>query len=73
MDWVVEALSSSGGGGNAVSVAKHIWKNHEADLREAGDLFYKWQYDIRWAATELRDRRIMKGVDEPHSLPWELA
>jgi hypothetical protein len=47
--WVLEGLVAHGGRARLIEVAKHIWEHHEADLRAAGDLFYSWQYDIRWA------------------------
>ena len=54
-DWVLAGLNDLGGTGRIVQVAKHIWDHHEQDLRAAGDLFYTWQYDMRWAAQELQD------------------
>jgi len=54
-DWIMEALQSAGGGAQMVDVCKHIWSHHENDLRAAGDLFYTWQYEVRWAAQMLRD------------------
>lgn len=60
--WVLAALQELGGAGKIAQVAKHIWDNHERDLRSAGDLFYTWQYDMRWAAQELQDEgKIAKG------------
>jgi hypothetical protein len=54
-EWVMEAIESLGGGGTVVEVSREVWRRHEEDLRGAGDLFYTWQYDIRWAAQVLRD------------------
>jgi hypothetical protein len=53
-DWVVQAIRAHGGETSLVNVARHIWENHEAELKASGDLFYTWQYDMRWAATVLR-------------------
>lgn len=55
--WLVEALKAPGGSGSIVGVCKHIWEQHESELRDAGDLFYKWQYDVRWAANRLRRKK----------------
>ena len=52
--WVKDALRQHGGTASLLDVAKHIWTNHESDLRASGDLFYTWQYDMRWACTDLR-------------------
>lgn len=57
--WVVEALKENGGQAALIDVAKHIWMHHEKELRASGDLFYKWQYDMRWAAMVLRKQGIM--------------
>ena len=35
-------------------IAKHIWDNHQADLQASGDLFYTWQYAMRWEAQKLQ-------------------
>ena len=72
-DWVVDALHALGGTSNIVGVAKFIWTHHEAELRGSGDLFYTWQYDIRWAAQKLRDRGRIKPVGDRRSLPWQLS
>ena len=73
MAWVVEALRARGGASNVVGVAQFIWDHHEAELRKSGDLFYTWQYDIRWAAKKLRDLGKLKPVADSKTLPWELA
>ena len=52
---VVECLEALGGEGTIVEVAREIWLRYEAELRHSGDLFFTWQYDIRWSKTRLRD------------------
>ncbi len=52
--WIMIAVSDAGSPLSVVEVAKFIWEHHEAELRESGDLFYTWQYSMRWAAQELR-------------------
>ena len=54
LDWVQEAVLAIGKNATRVQVAKHIWSNHVTELRESGDLFFTWQYDMRWAAERLR-------------------
>lgn len=71
--WVVDALRSLGGSGSIVQVCRQVWQVHEADLRSSGDLFYTWQYDIRWAAQYLRDNGYLQAVDSDRRAPWELA
>jgi hypothetical protein len=70
-NWVIEALRELGTG-NPVSVAKHIWHHHKDELERSGDLFYTWQYDMRWAAQRLRDSgRLVKAHNR--NVPWRLA
>ncbi|BCP51623.1 hypothetical protein K32_02400 [Kaistia sp. 32K] len=57
--WVLQAVDHRGGKASIVDVARHIWAEHEAELKSAGDLFYTWQYDMRWAAQKLRDDGIL--------------
>lgn len=71
--WVMEAIESLGGGGTVVEVSREVWRRHEEDLRDAGDLFYTWQYDIRWAAQALRDEgKLMAAEQAPRGI-WALA
>jgi hypothetical protein len=72
-DWVPEALKQLGGSAPLVQVAKQIWSAHEGELRSAGDLFYTWQYDMRWAAHRLRKQGVMKTVAISPSGVWELT
>src|SRR4051794_27538178 len=56
-----------------VTICRHVWNNHEADLRSSGPLFYTWQYDIRWAATRLRADGTMRPAASSSNGIWELA
>ena len=69
--WIIEALEELGGEARQIDVAKVVWRRHENDLRESGDLFYRWQYDLRWAATSLRkDGRLQENA---RGKPWVLT
>lgn len=71
--WLVEALRAQSGRGSIVELCRYVWEHHEAELRKSEDLFFTWQYDIRWAATQLRGRRVMRPAkDSPFGI-WELA
>lgn len=73
LDWVLEALRSLGGQGKIAQICKHIWDNHEGDLRASGDLFYVWQYEMRWAATTLRrDGSLVPATQSPRGI-WQLS
>lgn len=67
-EWVIEALKSFGGEEHLTSIARHIWENHETDLRNSGNLFYTWQYDMRWAAQHLQKAGKLKKL----SRSWQL-
>ena len=51
--WILEALQNSEDDGSIVGVAKHIWTHHEAELRGSEDVFFTWQYRMRWAGHKL--------------------
>ena len=55
-----------------IEISKLIWKQYKLNLLVSGDLFYTWQYDFRWAATELRKRGVMKSNQESKKGFWEL-
>lgn len=67
------AIKSLGGKTNIVDVCKYVWDHYYAVLKESGDLFYSWQYDIRWAATELRKTRRMKSAESSPRGIWEIV
>jgi hypothetical protein len=69
-DWVIAALKSHGGAASIVQVAKYIWAHHEAELRASGDLFYTWQYDMRWACTRLRERKVVQAAEASNRGEW---
>ncbi len=73
MDWVVDALTELGGAGTILQISKIVWRNHEDDLRASGDLFFTWQYDLRWAGHKLRHAGQLAAVDGRRNLPWTLA
>jgi len=52
-----------------LDVCKYIWMHHEQDLRSSERLMYTWQYDVRWAATQLRKNGKMRAAGK-QSDPW---
>lgn len=71
--WVVEALRALGGSASILDIARHVWNNHEADIRAAGDLLYEWQYELRWAGDLLRRDGVIHPADASPRGIWELA
>lgn len=72
-DKLYETMSALSGKGTVVEVSKKFWEMNEQELSNSGDLFYTWQYDIRWAATKLRDAGKIKQADDSPKGVWELT
>ena len=70
---VLKSLNALGGRGCVVEVSKYIWDHYEGDLRKSGDLFYTWQYDVRWAAQRLRKEGKLRYNQDNGRSVWELA
>lgn len=71
--WVIEALNDLGGAGWPKDVSKYIWDKYEQELKASGSFLYTWQYDVRWAAQQLRNENKLKPVHKRRDLPWELV
>jgi len=71
-EWVLEALKRNGGRASIVEVCKHIWENHQTELRRSKNLFYTWQYDVRWVAHQLRKEGIVRSQAVSPKGMWEL-
>ena len=71
--WLIEALRVQGGRATIVDVCRHVWKEHKDEPESSGDLFFTWQYDIRWIATQLRKKGVMRAVASSESGIWELV
>lgn len=71
--WVLTALRELDGEGKIVEVCKIVWRDHGDELEASGDLFFTWQYDIRWAAQDLRDNGYLAPVQRRRDAPWVLS
>jgi len=72
-EWLIEALKANNGHASIVEVCKYVWKHHENEIRTSDDFFFTWQYDIRWAATPLRNEGVMRAANLSPRGIWELA
>lgn len=72
-DWILKALHDLGGDATVVEVSRWVWTHHEGDLRKSDDLFYTWQYDLRWAAQKLRDEGVLAPTARGRASSWRLA
>ena len=71
--WIVEALEEAGGTSHHVRIAEHIWCHHKDELEQSGDLFYTWQYDLRWAGQNLRKEGVLAKIDGQGDGTWSLS
>ena len=71
-DLVIESLKHLNRSSKIFEICKYVWDNYENDLISSGDIFYTWQYDIRWAVRELRLDGILKPATISPQGTWEL-
>jgi len=69
---VYEALEYYNGKSSIIDIAKYIHNNYENLLKISGDIYYTWQYDYRWAATQLRNEGKIKRSNECDRGIWEI-
>nr|WP_246573814.1 hypothetical protein [Chelatococcus asaccharovorans] len=62
-----------GGQDEIVPIARYIWERYEAQLKASGDLYYTWQYDIRWAAQKLQDSGTLLKTRRGARSIWKLT
>ena len=72
-DILFKSLKDMGGQASIIEVCKYVWEKYKNNLQDSGDLFYSWQYDIRWAATELRKTGRMKPAEISPRGVWEVV
>lgn len=63
-DILYDIIKKMGGKAKMMEIFKKFWQEYEVELKKSGDLFYTWNYDIRWAATKLRKNGKMKQAKE---------
>lgn len=68
--WIVEALEALGGSAARLSVAKHVWAEHESELQHTGDLLFTWQLDlVRIAEQMCGEGRLLLTAPGQLALP----
>jgi hypothetical protein len=72
-DWLIRALRELGGKGTNLDIARQIWKTRSKELQASGDLFYEWQYELRWSATLLNSKGKIKPADKSKETLWVLV
>lgn len=69
----MEALAELGGRSPIVPICRWVWEHKHEELQRSGDLFFTWQYDIRWAGTQLRALGKLRPAEVSPSGVWERA
>ena len=73
MPLVVEALEYYGGRATLMDISRYLWGKYENKFRASDDLFYRWQYVLRWAGTQLRKQGTMVPAENSPQGVWILA
>jgi len=71
-DWIIEALNELNGSAKITKIREHIWQHHKDDLINSGNLHFTWNDDIYWAATQLREKGVLKNAKATSKSIWEL-
>ena len=72
-DWIIEALKSFGGSARIDRIKEYIWGHHGDEIRDSGNFHFTWNEDILWAATQLREKGVLKKAKETPKSVWALV
>lgn len=72
MVWLYKALEDAGGEATILYLAKKIWEEYEHEIRSSDKFLYTWQYDMRWAAFELRKQGRLAPTSATPRGTWAL-
>jgi hypothetical protein len=71
--WIIEALGPLGGSARIDKIKEYIWNHHGDEIRDSGNFHFTWNEDILWAATQLREKGILKKSSKTPKSVWALA
>lgn len=57
---IIAALIANGGSLKISDVCEYVWIHNNQRIMTS-KVLYTWQYDIRWAANELRRQEVIKS------------
>lgn len=72
-DLLYNVLDELGGEATAVEAVACFWTRYDEELRESGNLYYTWEFDLEKAVKDLRrDHRMMEAFYSPEDV-WALV
>ena len=71
--WIVEALGSLDGSARIDKIKEYVWNHHGDEIRDSGNFHFTWNEDILWAATQLREKGVLKKAKETPKSVWALV
>ena len=72
-DILVDALEQRTKPAYIIDINKYVWANYKKDLKASDDLFYNWIYMLRWAASRLHKKGILKYSRQGNKSLWALV
>lgn len=72
-NWVIDALEHHDGKATIIEISKYVWDYYGEKIKRSGDMFYKWQYEIRWAGNILRKKGVLRPTGESPRGVWKLS
>lgn len=72
-EWLTDILIDRNGEATIIEICIDIWDKYEDILRDEGELFYTWQYDVRWVASDMRKRGLMEEASSSGKGLWQLV
>ncbi len=73
-DLLYSTIKDLGGKASMMDIFRKFWEDYASKIPHNEDMFYTWNYDIRWAATKLRKEGRMKPAtskEKPKELTQE--
>ena len=71
---LIKTLEDLGGSSKILPICRHAWTKYLSNqISPEDDLFYTWQYRIRWEARDLRKAKIMNSIDDSPYGIWQLS
>ena len=70
---LIDALQYFGKPTLITDVNRYIWNKYENDIRMSDEMLYKWQYQLRWAFTNLKKDGVCDFNKQGQNSLWLLT